>query len=118
MIKIYGIKNCDTMKKAFKWLEEKSIDYVFHDYRKDGVDEDMIRQWVSECGLDVVLNKKGTTWRKLPETVKESLGENAAIKLLCKNEAMIKRPIFDLGDKRIIGFSKNEQVMLESTLLK
>ncbi|MEZ5758499.1 MAG: arsenate reductase [Emcibacteraceae bacterium] len=118
MIKIFGIKNCDTMKKAMKWLDSKGIDYLFHDYRKDGVDEELIRHLVSECGLDVVLNKKGTTWRKLPESVKEALDEQGTINLLCENEAMIKRPVFDLGDKCIIGFSKKEQTLLEEALLK
>ncbi|HPF45431.1 MAG: arsenate reductase [Alphaproteobacteria bacterium] len=118
MIKIYGIKNCDTMKRAMKYLDSQGVDYIFHDYRKDGVDEDLIRRWVMEYGLDVVLNKKGTTWRKLPESVKGSLDTQGAIKLLCENEAMIKRPVFELGDKCIIGFSKNEQNLLEEALLK
>ncbi|MCP5381528.1 MAG: arsenate reductase [Kordiimonadaceae bacterium] len=118
MVKIYGIKNCDTMKKAMKWLDLNGVEYHFHDYRKDGVDEDLIRHWVMENGLETVLNKKGTTWKKLPETIKESLDEQGVIKLLCENEAMIKRPVFDLGDIRIIGFSKNEQVKLEAVLLK
>ena len=117
MIKIFGIKNCDTMKKAFKWFEANDIDYSFHDYRKDGIDEAMVREFVSELGLDLVLNTRGTTWRKLPDEVKENIDDEGKIKLLAENEAMIKRPIFELGDKRIIGFSKKEQAYLQAALL-
>lgn len=116
MIKIYGIKSCDTIKKALKWLDDKGVEYVFHDYRKDGIDEDMVRGFVSDLGLDKVLNTRGTTWRKLPDDVKENLDEPDAIKLLTENEAMIKRPIFDLGERLFIGFSKKDQEEL-STLL-
>lgn len=118
MIKIFGIKNCDTMKKAFNWLEANNIEFVFHDYRKDGIDEAMVAEFVSELGLDLVLNTRGTTWRKLPGDVKESLDDAGKIKLLAENEAMIKRPIFDLGDRRVIGFSKKDQASLEAELLK
>ncbi|MBL4603838.1 MAG: Spx/MgsR family RNA polymerase-binding regulatory protein, partial [Emcibacteraceae bacterium] len=112
------IKNCDTMKKAMKWLETEGIDFEFHDYRKDGLTSEMVSGWVAELGLDLVLNKRGTTWRKLPDALKESLNEKAAINLLTENEAMIKRPIFDLGERRIIGFSKKELAELESALIK
>lgn len=118
MIKIFGIKNCDTMKKAFKWLDENGFEYQFHDYRKQGITEDMVRGFVDELGLDVVLNKRGTTWRKLPDDQKENLDEEAAIKLLVQNEAMIKRPIFDLGDHIIVGFSKDKISELEAYLIK
>lgn len=117
MIKIFGIKNCDTIKKAKKWLEANGMAFEFHDYRKDGITEDMVRGFVERLGLDLVLNKRGTTWRKLPDDVKETIDEAAAITLLTKNEAMIKRPIFDLGDRLIIGFSKKEQAILEELLL-
>lgn len=116
MIKIYGIKNCDTMKKAMKWLEEKNISYVFHDYRKDGINEDLVRGFVNELGLDKVLNTRGTTWRKLPDSIKNNLDEEGAIKLLTENEAMIKRPIFDLGEKLFIGFTKKDQEELLAIL--
>ncbi len=116
MIKIYGIKNCDTIKKAFKWLDEKGVEYAYHDYRKDGIDEAMVSGFVAELGLDKVLNTRGTTWRKLPEEVKDTLDDADAIKLLAENEAMIKRPIFDLGERLFIGFSKKDQEEL-STLL-
>jgi arsenate reductase (glutaredoxin) len=117
MIKIFGIKNCDTMKKAFKWLEANEFDYVFHDYRKDGISEEMVQNFVNELGLDLVLNTRGTTWRKLSDDVKAGLDDAGTIKLLTENEAMIKRPIFDLGDEWAIGFSKKDQAVLEECLL-
>lgn len=118
MITIFGIKNCDTMKKAFKWLDANGLEYRFHDYRKDGINEEMVKTFVDQLGLDLVLNRRGTTWRKLPEDVKDSLNEADAVKLLCENEAMIKRPIFDLGDHYAIGFSRKDQDALESKLVK
>lgn len=117
MIKIYGIKNCDTMKKAFKWLEANGLEYQFHDYRKDGISEDMVANFVSELSLDLVLNKRGTTWRKLPDDIKDNIDGSGAIKLMTENEAMIKRPIFDFGDGLAIGFSKKDQAILEEKLL-
>ena len=118
MIKIYGIKNCDTMKKAFKWLEDNDLDYQFHDYRKDGIDEGLVKGFVDELGIELVLNKRGGTWRKLPDEMKNRVDERRAISLLVENEAMIKRPIFDLGNVRVIGFSKQEQGILADLLSK
>jgi len=109
MINIFGIKNCDTMKKAIKWLEASDLAFTFHDYRKDGITEDMVRGWVSEFSLEVILNKRGTTWRKLPDDVKDSLNEASAITLLVQNEAMIKRPIFDLGGNTSSVFPKKSK---------
>lgn len=117
MIRIYGIKNCDTMKKVFKWMDANGIEYDFHDYRKNGISEDMVAHFVTKLGLELVLNKRGTTWRKLPDDIKDNIDEAGAIKLMVENEAMIKRPIFDLGDELAIGFSKNDQAMLEEKLL-
>jgi arsenate reductase len=117
MIKIFGIKNCDTMKKAFKWMDANGLDYQFHDYRKDGVSEVMVQGFVSELGLELVLNTRGTTWRKLSDDVKNNLDDASTIKLLADNEAMIKRPIFDFGDGWAIGFAKKDQAALEERLL-
>ncbi|MDG1709064.1 MAG: ArsC family reductase [Emcibacteraceae bacterium] len=117
MIKIYGIKNCDTMKKAFKWMDANGLPYSFHDYRKDGITSELVQGFVKELGLDFVLNTRGTTWRKLPDDVKNGLDEASTIELLVENEAMIKRPIFDLGDGWAIGFAKKDQAALEERLL-
>lgn len=106
------------MKKAMKWMSDNDIDFTFHDYRKDGIDEVMVKTFVSELGLDKVLNTRGTTWRKLPDDVKKNLDDAGAIKLLAENEAMIKRPIFDFDDRMHIGFSKKDQEELSLRLSK
>lgn len=118
MIKIYGIKNCDTMKKAMKWMEVNDIEFTFHDYRKDGIDAKMVEGFISNIGLELVINKRGTTWRMLPDEIKNDPDENKLVKLLVENEAIIKRPIFDLGGDFIVGFTKNEQARLEDKLIK
>lgn len=105
------------MKKAFKWMDANGLSYQFHDYRKDGITQEMVQGFVGELGLDLVLNTRGTTWRKLPDDVKDGLDEAGTIKLLTENEAMIKRPIFDLGEAWTIGFSKKDQAALEERLL-
>ena len=106
------------MKKAFKWLEGNGVDYQFHDYRKDDIDVGLVKGFVDELGLELILNKRGTTWRKLPDEIKDSMDETSAISLLVENEAMIKRPIFDLGNIRVVGFSKQEQNILANFLSK
>ena len=105
---LYGISNCDTMKKARKWLDDHEIAYAFHDYRKDGLEPAQLENWCKELGVDALLNRRGTTWRKLPESVKENLTEKAAIKLMLEHPAMIKRPLLDTGSKRTLGFSAEQ----------
>ncbi|WP_417623417.1 ArsC family reductase [Paremcibacter congregatus] len=116
MITVYGIKNCDTIKKALKWLTDQSVAHHFHDFRKDGLERQMLQGWVTELGLDVVLNKRGTTWRKLPDADKESLTEATAIDLMLEQPAMIKRPVFDFGDHRRVGFAKKDVAEIEALL--
>ena len=96
-ITIYGIKSCSTMKKAFTKLDDLGVSYEFHDYKKQGIDKDSVKRWVNELGIDKVLNKRGTTWRKLTEEQKQSADANIdnAIDLLVKNTSMIKRPIVE-----------------------
>lgn len=96
-ITIYGIKSCSTMKKAFAALDELGVHHSFHDYKKQGIDKDSVRRWVDALGLDKVLNKRGTTWRKLTDAQKQAADEdvNAAIELLIANTSMIKRPIVE-----------------------
>lgn len=102
---IYGIKNCDTVKKALAWLNQHGIDHRFHDFRKEGLDEKMLRAWVKELGWEALLNRRGTTWRSLPELAKEHLDEAGAITLMMAQPAVIKRPVLDLGVSRHVGFS-------------
>lgn len=102
-ITIYGIKSCSTMKKAFTKLDELGVNYDFHDYKKQGIDKDTIQRWVNELGIDKVLNKRGTTWRKLSDEQKQAADSDVdnAIDLLIENTSMIKRPIVEgqLADK-------------------
>ena len=96
-ITIYGIKSCSTMKKAFTKLDELGVSYDFHDYKKQGIDKDSVQRWVDELGIDKVLNKRGTTWRKLTDEQKQAADANidTAIDLLIENTSMIKRPIVE-----------------------
>src|ERR1700726_3497815 len=103
-ITIYGIKNCDTMKKARAWLDGHGVAYDFHDYKAAGVAKDKLKQWSDELGWETLLNRAGTTFRKLPEADKEGLNEKKALALMLAQPSMIKRPVLDLGGKRVVGF--------------
>ena len=104
VLTLYGIKNCDTMKKARAWLDARGAAYAFHDYKVAGADEGKLRQWVDELGWEAVLNRAGTTFRKLPDADKADLDAERAIRLMLAQPSMIKRPILDLGTRRIAGF--------------
>lgn len=101
---MYGIKNCDTVSKARKWLEAKGVAYDFHDYKAAGVDRPRLQAWVDEFGWETVLNRAGTTFRKLPEADRQDIDAAKAIDLMLAQPSMIKRPILDLGGKRLVGF--------------
>ncbi len=104
MITIYGIKNCTTMKKAMQWLDEHGIEYQFHDYRKAGLDEAQLLAWEQELGWEVLLNRRGQLWRKLPQEVRDRIDRDSALQLMRDNPGIIKRPLLDLGDRRVVGF--------------
>ncbi len=112
MITLYGIKNCDTVKKARKWLEASGIEYRFHDYRTDGLQAAQLKAWVQELGWEAMLNKRGTTWRKLPEQEKSSMDKAGAIELMLAQPALIKRPLLDTGSVRLLGFSPERYAAL------
>ena len=114
MITIYGIKNCDTVKKARKWLDAEGIEHRFHDFRVDGLDKATLSGWMSELGRDVLINRRGTTWRKLSDAEKDVQSDADAIALLLSQPAMIKRPVFDLGGRRLAGFTDTERAALKS----
>lgn len=114
MITMYGIPNCDTIKKAKKWLEANGVDYQFHDYRKNGLEEAQLKAWVDELGWELLLNKRGTTWRQQPDEVKNTIDEAAAIALMLEHPAMIKRPLLDTGSARKVGFKDTEYAALFS----
>jgi len=103
-ITIYGIKNCDTMKKARAWLDGHKVEYAFHDYKTDGIERERLAAWEKKVGWDTLLNKAGTTFRKLPERDKEDLNEKKALALMLDQPAMIKRPVLDLGGELLVGF--------------
>jgi arsenate reductase len=104
-ITIYGIKNCDTMKKARAWLDKQGIDYAFHDYKSAGVERDRLEKWAKKAGWETLLNKAGTTFRKLPDKDKDGLTEKKALALMLAQPSMIKRPVLELpGGKLLVGF--------------
>ena len=103
-ITIYGIKNCDTMKKARAWLDKHGVDYSFHDYKTAGIDKDRLLRWSKSVGWETLLNKAGTTFRKLPDAEKENLTEKKAMALMLAQPSMIKRPVLDTGGKLLVGF--------------
>ncbi|MCF6455310.1 ArsC family reductase [Pseudoalteromonas sp. MMG024] len=108
MIKLFGIPNCDTIKKAKKWLEQNNIEYTFHDYRKDGVNSEMVNNFCQQLDWQQVLNKRGTTYRQLDDATKENLNAESAVALLVEQPAMIKRPILEKNGEFHLGF-KAEQ---------
>jgi len=103
-VTIYGIKNCDTMKKARTWLDSHDVAYAFHDYKAEGIDKSTLQRWAKDVGWEVLLNRAGTTFRKLDEAAKEGLTESKAIALMLDQPSMIKRPVLDLGGKLLVGF--------------
>ena len=103
-VTIYGIKNCDTMKKARAWLDERKITYGFHDYKASGVERGVLEGWAREVGWETVLNRASTTFRALPAKDKEDLTEKKAIALMLEQPSMIKRPVLDVAGKLVVGF--------------
>ena len=103
-ITIYGIKNCDTMKKARAWLDQRGVKYAFHDYKTAGIDRGKLEGWTKKAGWETLLNKAGTTFRKLPDADKEGLTEAKAIRLMLAQPSIIKRPVLEHGGKLLVGF--------------
>ena len=108
MTTIYGIKNCDTMKKARAWLDKKGVAYDFHDYKTAGIERDRLEGWVRKVGWEVLLNRAGTTYRRLPDADKEGLTESKAIALMIAQPSMIKRPVLEAGAKLLVGFKPDQ----------
>ena len=110
---IYGIKNCDTMKKARTWLESRAIEYRFHDYKAEGIGRATLEDWVARVGWEVLLNRAGTTFRGLPETAKTGLTEKRAVSLMLDQPSMIKRPVLERGRTLLVGFSPEKYSALK-----
>ena len=104
IVTLFGIPNCDTVKKARVWLGENGVEYLFHDYKKAGIDRARLEGWVAEHGWETILNRAGTTFRALPDADKTGLDADRALALMLSQPSMIKRPVLDLGDRTLVGF--------------
>ena len=107
MTTLYGISNCDTVRKARKWLADNSVDYRFHDFRKDGLDAALIGKWIADLGWESLINRSGRTWRSLPEDVRD-VNERSAIQLILRNPTVIRRPVLQIGNRHYLGYKDNE----------
>ena len=108
MTTVYGIRNCDTMKKAFAWLDGHGIAYAFHDYKKLGADAALLQQWAAQAGWERLINTRGLSFRKLPQEKQANLSEKKAFALMLENPSMIRRPIVESGRTLLIGFDPDE----------
>ncbi len=120
LITLYGIPNCDTVKKAKLWLTAQRLEFVFHDFKKQGLQRATVTQWLTQLSPDVLVNRKGTTWRKLPKEQTENADEGSARALMLEHPTLIKRPVFDLGKSGkndiVIGFKPAEQEKIRAAL--
>lgn len=103
-ITIYGIKNCDTIKKARAWLDGRGVAYGFHDYKAKGIERDVLEGWARAVGWEMLLNRAGTTFKKLPEAERDGVTETTALALMLKQPSMIKRPVLDVDGMLVVGF--------------
>lgn len=101
---VFGIKNCDTVKKARKWLDNAGVDYRFHDLREDGLDQRQVARWIKALGWETVVNKRSTTWKQLDESTRQSLDDKQAIEVILQHPTLIKRPLLDLDGQFFVGF--------------
>jgi arsenate reductase (glutaredoxin) len=107
VVTLYGIANCDTIKRARRWLTLHRVDYRYHDFRKNGLIESQLLAWAEELGWEAMLNRRGTTWRNLPEALREGIDEASAIRVMLETPAVIRRPLLDTGERRVLGFSES-----------
>lgn len=114
MLTVYGIKNCDTCRKALKWLSAEGIEHTFHDFRVDGLDAAKVTRWSDAVGWEKLLNRRGTTWRNLPDSDKDGVDAASAQTLMAGNPTLIKRPVFDDGTSILVGFTAAEQGALKA----
>ena len=105
-VMLYGIKNCDTVKKARKFLDQHQVEYEFHDYREEGVNPILLAAWAKELGWEALLNKRSTTWRQLPDETKDNINEVLAMMVMEDQPTLIKRPVLELPDRVLVGFNE------------
>jgi arsenate reductase len=108
MTTLYGISNCDTVRKARRWLDGHGVDYRFHDLRRDGLDRKMLQHWEQRLGWEQLLNRRGSTWRKLPETVRDGIGKSTALRIMQEQPSIIRRPLLEHGKQLHAGFNAGE----------
>ncbi|AQA19824.1 ArsC family reductase [Halioglobus japonicus] len=112
MITLYGIKNCDTVKKARKWLDEKGMDYRFHDFRADGVDADQVANWLDSLGWETVVNRRSTTWKGLSSEQREGMDRDSALSAIVEEPTLVKRPLLDTGGEYHCGFKADQYAQI------
>ena len=112
MTTLFGIKNCDTVRRARTWLSDHSVDYRFHDFRVDGLDRRTLSRWIDALGFEVLLNRCGTSWRKLPDQAREDLTAHSAMVLMLDNPTLIRRPVLETDGRLMIGFQESEYASL------
>ncbi len=105
MITLYGIKNCDTVKKARRWLDQHGVEYAFHDFRVDGLDRETVRAWLAELGWETLVNRRSTSWKALDQATRDHMDEASALAAIMAQPTLIKRPLLDIGHERHVGFS-------------
>lgn len=108
MITLYGIKNCDTVKRARTWLDKNKFSYQFHDFRADGINAQQVKAWVAELGWESLINKRSTTWKTLGASLKASLNDETIVDVILESPTLIKRPLLDTGTSRTVGFKISE----------
>jgi len=113
MIKVFGLKNCDTCCNAMKWLNNSGLMHEFHDVRDDGINAEDVSRWTKAVGWETLLNRRGTTWRNLSEDAKADVNESGAMELMLDYPALIKRPVFEAGDDVIVGFKDDQKAALK-----
>lgn len=116
MITLYGIPNCDTVSKARKWLTANDIEFQFHNFKKDDLDKKTLQSWVKSLGWEVLLNKRGMTWRKLTDEQKTDINETKAISIMLENTAIIKRPVLDINGQFYVGFKPDSYAEIFTSL--
>ncbi len=105
MVTLFGIKNCDTVKKARRWLEQHDIDYQFHDFRDDGIERKQVEAWLSELSWEAVVNRRSTTWKQLDQDLRDTMDATSATSAILEHPTLVKRPLLDTGSSRHLGFS-------------
>ncbi|MBX9705662.1 MAG: ArsC family reductase [Gammaproteobacteria bacterium] len=107
-MKMYGIKNCSTVKKARAFLEKHHIDYEFHDFKTDGVTKTLLNAWLKHVDWQILLNRQGLTWKRLPASTRENINKTNALAIMLEQPSIIKRPVLNIGSKVLVGFNEDE----------